>query len=177
MIKAFSYLVLLTIFAVLLQTPFFAQERNYNHDEEFKVKFLIRAVDEKEKKNKATFNAGEKIFIEAMIKNDSEENYPHTIIYTYYHYQFNLQKKGKKSVEKHREDKIKSISAGQREPTSFSRMVVQNIKPGEGRLLDSLDLNDWYENPEPGEYRLTIQYRSEPGMPILISNTIMIDIK
>jgi hypothetical protein len=177
MIKAFSYLVLLTIFAVLLQTPFFAQERNDNQNEESKVKFLIRAVDEKDKKNKATFDVGEKIIIETMIKNDSEEDYPYTMTDNYYHYQFNLQKKGKKSAEKHREDKIKSISAGQREPRFFARLVAPNIKPGESRLLRRLDLNDWYENLEPGEYRLTIQYRVEPGMPILISNTIILDIK
>lgn len=178
--KHFSLILLLmatlAISVFLPQTSFFAQEKKDKSDKKSKVRFLIRAVDAKEKKNKATFKVGEKIYIEALIKNDSEENYPHTVIDKYYNYQFNLQKVGEIRVKKHREGKIKTISKGQREPTYFARLEGLPIKSGEARVVGSLDLDDWYENLEPGEYRLTVQYRSNPGMPVLVSNRLFIEI-
>ncbi|MGI8669593.1 MAG: hypothetical protein ACR2J3_07035 [Aridibacter sp.] len=164
------------ISALLLPSSFFAQEKDNKPDKKSKVKFLIRAIDAKEKKHKATFNVGEKIYIETLIKNDSDENYPHTVISKYYNHQLNLQKVGEKRVKEHRKDKIESISRGQGKPKFFSDIEGIPIKPGESRVVGMLDLNDWYENIEPGEYRLTIQYRSNPGMPVLISNRLFIEI-
>lgn len=166
----------LSISAFLPQSSFFAQEKDNKPDNKSKVKFLIRAVDAKEKKNKAIFRVGEKIYIEALIKNDSDENYPDVVIDTYYQYHFNLQKVGERGVKEYRKDKIKAISNGQRKPTSFSRLVALPIKKGESRLLGKFDLNIWYEDVESGEYELTVQYRSNPGMPVLTSNTIVIEI-
>lgn len=38
------------------------------------------------------------------------------------------------------------------------------------------NLNEWYEDVEPGEYRLTMQYRSHPGKPVLLSNMLIFEI-
>jgi hypothetical protein len=176
--------VFLYAFSLNLNSAVFAQEASIpsgqvkasNFQRKSKVRFLIKPLAEDKKTTKVVFRPGEKIFIQTLIKNDADEYFPYEVINKYFHYRPNLQKLGKRRVEEFRKDQQKSISLNEGQPAFISRLVPLPIPARSFRVLDILDLADWYENIEPGNYELTIRYRPDVGSKILISNSVVIKI-
>lgn len=161
---------------ILQSAPILGQNTAPNNEKKPKIKFLIMPVDESKQGRKTTFKVGEKILIKALVKNNTGEVFRPTIIYKYYSYQLDLRAIGGKRSKRHREDKIKSISANAMSPAFMSRLPGNPIENGRISLVDTLNLAEWYENIEPGEYKLTILYRPNSSDISFFSNPLIIKI-
>jgi hypothetical protein len=88
------------------------------------------------------------------------------------HVQYRLQlfKDGK--LVPYKESLAKILEAKDRDGPGPVRVTGTTLQPNETMMVDFIDLADWYAPLEPGQYELTIKYRSRQHVKSVETNTI-----
>jgi hypothetical protein len=170
---------------VLMETPILAQNANAVRLEN--ATFLIKAVGEQDVKNDQTrkekkgkgrliFKAGEKIFIQTLIKNKSQEPLRLTNFDWMYQYRFDLWKIGEPKVRSVRKDLTRLFYQRENDIGAGSFRSLPPVLPGKSQELLTIDLDEVYDKLEPGRYKLIVYYRGAFRAKKLASNPLTIEI-
>jgi hypothetical protein len=149
-----SVMVLLGIFTLTS----FAQS---NPEEDKNVRFWFELRSNNAEESRTTFSVGEKIVIKTFLENYSNELFPFSVTDENYQYRFELSRVGGKGVIGYRKDKEHLLSIREEEPPGTGKnLALDPILPGNTQELETMSLDDRYENLETGTYKLIIEYKS-----------------
>ena len=126
------------------------------------VSFNIRLTDGKSRESRNTFAPGQEIVIETRIINKSDRAFPtgHDGGDDYM-FKFTLHKMGETQPVAYRPDRAHTLKIRENTPCeACMRLWLDPIPAGDEMELSSFKLGDRYENLGPGDYTLTIEYRT-----------------
>ncbi len=147
---------------------------NSSAKEQRDVKLTITPVGADGLTPTKNFHAGEKVAVQLTMFNDSDQ--PVAIVQgdTKYQHRLKLVKDGQQVPFLPEVDA--AIANKDVEGPSGSRSVRDPLAPNQATTVSVLDLSDWYGNLEPGQYRLTLWYRSQGVRRTMKTNTISFQI-
>ncbi len=110
----------------------------------------------------------EKVFVVVSVTNTTTEPISIIIGDPRIQYRPRLLKDGK--LLPYKEEVVKVVRAKDKSGPGSGRIISGEIKPGETVTMDHIDLADWYDPLEPGQYQLTLKYRfRHRGQPVEVN--------
>jgi hypothetical protein len=67
------------------------------------------------------------------------------------------------------------LEAKEKDPFTRTGQAV-NLEPNESRVIEFIDLADWYDRLQPGHYQLSIKHRFEPGQDWIESSSLTFEV-